>query len=525
MKYINTYNTTADYNNDSARLYPNVSYIKDVKEVKWARTDPTLIVAKFTSSSNAIVAYKQELFSSITIDGEEQTIDTGIMRYLFNGGEHEVVYRLVDPTTLGQQALFSCQGITSIKIPETVTTIGALAMSSCTGLTSLTIPDSVTTIGDQAFQGCSGLTSIIIPNSVTSINYGAFQNCTGLTSVTIPDSVTTINNYAFNGCKGLTSVVMGNAVTTIRQNAFADCKHLTNITIPSSVTILENSAFSGCNSLTSVVIDSNSVVAANYRSYNSLYNVFGGQVTSIVIPDSATTIGEWAFRAFKNLTSFTIPASVTSIGQGALNSSGLTSINIPASLTSIGNNAFQNCSNVVSVTVDSGNTAYNDGNGSNCIIRTSTNALIQGCNNTVIPNTVVTIGAAAFAGCTGLASVTIPDSVTTIGTQAFAGCTGLTSLTIPNSVTIIGQYAFQACSGLTNANIGSGVTDILNLSFSDCTGLTSFTCNATTPPRLVPNVFQNVPATCAIYVPAASVDAYKAATNWSSRADYIQAIQ
>jgi hypothetical protein len=92
-----------------------------------------------------------------------------------------------------------------------------------------------------------------------------------------------------------------------------------------------------------------------------------------------------------------------------------------------------------------------------------------------IPNSVTSIGFAAFYGCTALTSVAIPSSVTSIGDLAFGNCTGLTSVNIPNSVTSIEEYAFGGCSGLTTLTIGNSVTSIGRFAFVDCSGLTTLT--------------------------------------------------
>ena len=176
-------------------------------------------------------------------------------------------------------------------------------------------------------------------------------------------------------------------------------------------------------------------------------------VTSVVIPDSVKYIGIYVFYGCSKLTSITIPESVTSIG----------------------NYAFSGCSGLTSITVDSKNTVYNSRESCNALIETKTNKLIKGCNNTVIPEGVTSIGDDAFSGCSGLTSITIPDSVTSIGSGAFQSCNGLTSITIPEGVTSIGSYAFCNCSGLTSITIPDSVTSIGSGAFQSCNGLTAIT--------------------------------------------------
>ena len=178
--------------------------------------------------------------------------------------------------------------IKELVIPNNVTSIGDNAFYSCTGLTSVTIGNSVTSIGDGAFSSCSGLTSVTIGNGVTSIGGYAFRDCSGLTSVTIPNSVTSIGDGAFYYCTGLTSVNIGNSVTRIRMSTFYNCFRLTSVTIPNNVTSIGDGAFSSCSGLTSVTIG-----------------------------NSVTSIGNGAFSSCSGLTSVTIPNSVTSIGSGA----------------------------------------------------------------------------------------------------------------------------------------------------------------------------------------------------------------
>ena len=242
-------------------------------------------------------------------------------------------------TTIGDNAFYCCDNLTSVTIPNSVTSIEDQAFYGCSSLTSVTIPDSVTSIGGHAFVGCIGLTSVTIPDSVTSIGKSAFLNCSSLTSVTIPDSVTAIGAYAFNLCSslqefmgkfastdgrcliiegvlnffapaGITEYTIPGSVASIGDNAFYRCDNLTSVTIPDSVTTIEQTAFFKCSSLTSVTIG-----------------------------DSVTTIGDYAFRSCSSLASVTVGDSVTSIGVAAFKDcSSLTSVYCKATTPPSGGN-------------------------------------------------------------------------------------------------------------------------------------------------------------------------------------------
>jgi hypothetical protein len=329
-------------------------------------------------------------------------------------------------------------------------------------LTNVIIEDGITSIGNWAFFGCSGLTSITIPNSLTSIGDRAFSDCSGLTSITIPNSVTSIGNWAFFGCSGLTSITIPNSVTSIGNSAFWGCSGLTSITIPNSVTTIGNSAFRGCTNITSVTISGTGDMMNYPYGGDEIIPWFSSRavLTDVIIEDGITSIGNWAFSGCSGLTSITIPNSVTSIGDRAFSGcSGLNSITIPNSVTSIGSSAFSGCSGLTSIT---------------------------------IPNSVTSIGDGAFSSCYSLTSVTIPNSVTSIGGSAFYGCRSLTSITIPNSVITIGDRAFEGCSGLT-----------------------SVTSLNPAPPEVSFYTFTGVnKELCTLFVPQASISAYRAADVW-----------
>ena len=259
-------------------------------------------------------------------------------------------------TSIDKDAFCFCSSLTSVTIPDSVTSIGDSAFYGCESLTSVTIPDSVTSIGSCAFYGCASLTSVTIPDSVTSIGGSAFYGCTSLTSVTIPDSVTSIGDYAFYGCESLTSVAIPGSVTSIGWSAFYGCASLTSVTIPDSVTSIGNCAFASCTSLTGIWVAEGNSHYANDAS-GVLFNKdkttlvqCPGAFAAYTIPNSVTSIGEYAFSHCTSLTSVTIPNSVTSIGEHAFSDcTSLTSVTISDSVTSIGEYAFYDCTSLTDV--------------------------------------------------------------------------------------------------------------------------------------------------------------------------------
>ena len=377
-------------------------------------------------------------------------------------------------TTIKAGAFDNCSGLSgNLIIPNSVTAISREAFRNCSGFTgNLTLPNSVTTIGREAFQNCSGLTGLLsIPNSMITIDQSVFENCSGLTNLIICNSLTTIGINAFNNCSGFTGdLIIPNSVTSIGMNAFCGCSGFTNMTIGNSLSAIGSLAFSNCSGLEQIIVASGNVYYDSRENCNAIIRTSNNEVIvgckNTVIPSSVTSIGSRAFEGC----------------------SGLTSIEIPSFVNTIGESAFLGCVELEQILVLSGNTVFDSRENCNAIIRTNTNELVIGCKNTVIPNSVTSIGISAFSGCIGMTSIEIPNSVTSIGYGAFTDCCNLASVVISNSVTSIGDFAFYGCSGLTEIIMFGIIPPTLN--------------------RSINNVFEST-NNCPIFVPYESLNVYK----------------
>jgi hypothetical protein len=209
--------------------------------------------------------------------------------------------------------------VLAVKIPAMIESmpvreIGSNAFERNRDITSVTFPAGITRIGKHAFSGCFNLTAVTLPAGLLSIEDNAFYMCPKLTRIDIPDSVTTIGAYAFGFYRqspqkeGLTSVRLPKNLTVLGYNAFASCGALATVTFTgTALTEIPNSAFSR-----TIILE------------------------TIVIPDSVTTIGKFAFWGCRNLTSVTLGAGIKLIGEEAFRfCSSLTTVTIPDSVTEI----------------------------------------------------------------------------------------------------------------------------------------------------------------------------------------------
>lgn len=387
-----------------------------------------------------------------------------------------------DVTSIRDYAFAYLHSLESITIPNGVTSIGTYAFNWCIHLESVTIPDSVTEIKDYAFNNC-GMKSVTLPNGIKTINSYAFSECDKLSSVTIPNSVTLISPYAFNGCRSLESVTIPDSVTTMDFGVFQHCSCLKSVTIPDSVTSIGTYAFNGCNSLEYVKF--NGLTPPNIGNYENVSSF----MEDILVPQSAVSNYVAAFPSWENrifADTHTHDYSVTELRKS----------------DQTGSTPFTQLSDTT--------------------LNTS-NVSLENLKRVYIGNNVTTVEAETFRN-TDSASIFIPEvnSLETIGANAFKNTNVVGDLHLPN-VTSIGDSAFDNNIYMLSVTIGDRITSIGSLAFNGCSKLTSVTCLATTPPTLGMDPFETRKE-FPIYVPAESVDAYKAASGWNAYTSRIQAI-
>ncbi len=419
-------------------------------------------------------------------------------------------------TSIEENAFSANHLIGTVIIPSSVNSIGASAFSYCSNLKTIVIGDyyhsSKCIIGESAFEGCVRLSTVyfekdielvdcdvydnifkdcvsltnfyvssnvsayksigghlytkdgktlvqyalgntaaefIVPDGVTMIKIGAFANCYDLERVVIPDSVTVIGEDAFYNCSSLTTAILVNGVTTIGEYAFAYCGNLTSVVIPDSVTVIGDYAFYGCGNLSYTIKDGLKYYGNANNPYFYLVGVESKEMEAALIDSNCRIIADRAFENCSNLINVSIPDSVIMVGE----------------------NAFDNCTSLI----------YNVKDGLRYLGNANNPYLyLVGAENKEIEIAVLDvnckfIGSEAFYNCENLKSVTIPDGVVSIGSSAFLWCDELTSIVLPNSVLKIGDRAFWSCRGLRDLVIGDGVISIGDDVFYNCPSLENIT--------------------------------------------------
>jgi len=363
------------------------------------------------------------------------------------------------------------------------------------------IENSIMYCGDNAISGnmqykrwTNYVSTIVLPNNLVAIGQYAFSRCNTLKNIQLPSTLNLIDQFVFYQCYNLTTAQIPSNLTRIESSAFRECKSLKSLVLPSTVNYIDEYAFWGCVGLTSFTDYSHPII--NYYSTFANFPVRYNNIADYSITNGVELI-EWETFA---------------------NCDKMNSISIPLSVDTINHFAFYNCS--ASITVDPNNTAFSSIDG---VLYNKNKTEIVYCPITktgsyTIPSTVTNIRENAFVNCVGLTSISVPPGVTSIGASAFIGCTGLTSITIPSAVTTIDYDAFKGCSSLTSI-YANAVTPI------ELDSAPNFKKYYIGYGYIYERVFRNInKATCTLYVPIGSLDAYRAAPQWQDFLNIIESI-
>ena len=390
------------------------------------------------------------------------------------------VKRIASAELLGGRfgAFGSCEGITKLNLPDSITQIDDAAFIYCSKLAEINIPAGVTEIGSNCFDGCESLKKIDIPDGVKSIGHNAFAGCKSLEEITIPEGVTSIDFYAFLDCINLEKVKIPESIKEISYRAFYNCTNLKSINLPRGISDIGFEVLDGTALYNDKLNWENGVLYVDSTLISAEKSIDG----AYEIKQGTTLVASAAFNECYGLTSVTFPAGVTGLCEGAfLRCDGLSAVRLPDGLISIGDSAFSHCTGLMDVSIpdsvtyigygafeDSGiYNAFNfDGNVfyiDNALIRASENlsgeyAIKEGTTaiaeaafanareltDVVVPNSIKVIARRTFDECVSLRKVVLSDGLKEIGDRAFFNCCKLTDLTIPSSVTEIGTVAFYS---------------------------------------------------------------------------------
>ena len=577
--FLDVLTVSADVTNISANAFSGSTGLQEVNIL--SETPATIGENAFPASARINVpAGTADAYKSAWSAYAETIFETGVVEKFvvvngvlteYNGTDAEVV--LPDNvTSIAANVFRNHPEITKITLPAGLTTIPDYSFYESTSLTHVVF--NSTNFADRSQAGRQpteaqqlfpNMTTLEIGADVTRIPRGMFA-FTALTSVVIPATVTTIDQYAFYNCESLTSVTLNEGLTTLGIGAFQNCAIGGTLTIPSTLTSFGANAFAAnmqnqislVYNVPDLQINTMNYQTGLFATANVTSVQFGANVvaipammftgnttlTAIVLPDTITKIGERAFKNCTNLESAVIPESITVFGGQCFNGCAkLTgTLTIGANVTSIGYVAFNGTSYTKLVYNAVSATGYASFNGD--IFATTISEVEFGdgvkripenfmAGNTsltsiVIPDGVTEIGKYAFRNATALASISLPDSLESFGAYAdnamtFMG-TKITNIVIPDKVTEMPRNMFALCNELVSITYGSGITQANYVASAALPKLAEIIFTSATPPTISADFLEDQTlANLQIKVPAAAVDAYKAAENWTAYADRIVA--
>ena len=400
-------------------------------------------------------------------------------------------------SSIGERAFSSCANLEKINIPINVTALISTfisctklerveipwgvsdltgTFSSCTNLTEVILTDNIHTIGDSTFNNCVNLQPFELPKQLVTIGSYAFQKCNLWEQIVIPDGVNTIGNYAFSSCESLKYCKIGKSVLSISNNIFEKSFSLEEIEVHP-----ENIAFY-CKDGVLYSIDNSKVIAYAFSKDQETLTLVDGAITiysyvfekaklkEIYLPDTLTTINNYAFYQAADIKKVVFGQGLTTIGSSAFTSSGIEEVILPENFKTLSSNAFSSCHSLVKVRLGSTLTTIPSAAFSDCI----------NLQDLVLPQTLITIESSAFSGCQALKYLEIPEKVETISSSAFYRAFYKEKGTIVffnPSFTTISSNAFSYCK-LDNVilppatSFSSSVFSYSEIDFLDLSNLT-----------------------------------------------------
>ena len=407
-------------------------------------------------------------------------------------------------TSIGEDAFRDCMALTKLNLTGNDAVICARAFYNNDALKEVTL-SGVKTIGYNAFGGDDALKSADLGEGLISIDSYAFQSCSNLETVSLPESLTTINSYAFQSCSKLTSIDIPNKVTKIDDNTFTNCSSLKNVSIGSGCTSISTVAFINAYSIDEITVaeDNKNFTSVDGVLYNkdktTLVLYPKNRAGEFVVPDTVTSIADYAFDNAPKLTKVTIGENVKSVGTGAFrNCNSLETVIFKDSDTvqkTIGDYAFNNCPALTEV--DFGNAVKSIGNYAFMVDKllesiefpdslesigycafscyrggTYSTYVASNLKSVKFGSGLKTIGNYAFYGNRSLETVQFSgENLTSIGEDAFRDCIALSELNITGNGLVIDSNAFYCNYALKSVTLGSGVKTINDYAFRECTSL------------------------------------------------------
>lgn len=390
-------------------------------------------------------------------------------------------YSIKDGTRVICNGAFECCLLKSVNIPQSVCVIGELIFCDLNSLKHITVDVSnrrydsrnncnaiIETASNKLIYGSP---STIIPPDIEVIGDEAFSFCESIKEIVIPSNVKVIGRCAFAGCKNLKSISIPDSVSEIRDEAFLGCKNIHSVIIPKNVRSIGHDVFGSCHYLSSISVDENNTYFDSRDCCNAIIktanNTLIAGCSTTTIPTTVIEVGDSAFFKCQELKSVKIPNGVKRIGYNAFEQChNIKTIFISATINVIEYSAFCKCENIVSIVVDKENNKYDSRGNCNAIVETNSNTLVVGCNNTIIPSSITSIGAHAFCGRKKLVSIALPKYIKEIRENAFNFCESLNHIIVPQGELSRFEKIYPSLKGkyVESAKLSFSPLGIANLS-------------------------------------------------------------